>query len=394
MGANASVEHLQHENTRLRRAVEELSILNELAADIGSTRDTDEILRALIRRARRAVAAEEGVITLVHEQKSAPMETLVRTREQTSAGPAFSPDDVLLYWMRGHRTALVLNDPAREGPLAMTSPNPSIKSLLSVPMVVGGRLIGILTMYNKISGQEFGSSDARLLTIMAGQSAQMIHNANLAEQRERVVKMFGQHTSPDVVEELLRHGPDIDGRRIEVSIMFADVRGFSTYAEQTGPEEVVGYLNRLFDLTIDSVSRHHGVVHQLLGDGFMAIFGAPVSRGNNAENAVRAAVEMLGRADHAVRAGMIPPMRLGLGVHSGEVIAGMVGSSLHREYKITGDAVNVAARIQELNKQFDSTLLVSEPVFRRVDPAEFPATSMGAQPIRGRGEAIHIYRLI
>jgi adenylate cyclase len=91
---------------------------------------------------------------------------------------------------------------------------------------------------------------------------------------------------------------------------------------------------------------------------------------------------------------MIPPMRLGLGVHSGEVIAGMVGSSLHREYKVTGDAVNVAARIQELNKQFDSTLLVSEPVYREVDPAEFPATSMGAQPIRGRGEAIHIYRLI
>ena len=128
----------------------------------------------------------------------------------------------------------------------------------------------------------------------------------------------------------------------------------------------MAYLNTLFEFMIASVNRHHGMVHQLLGDGLMAIFGAPLSFGNDAANAVRAALKIVERVQREVEAKGIPPTRIGIGLHAGEVLAGTVGSALHKEYKVTGDVVNLASRIEQLNKEFNTQLLISETVWRAV----------------------------
>lgn len=387
-------EDLQRENARLRRAVDELSILNELATEIGRARSVEEITQSIIRKARRTVGASEGVITLVEEEDSADeMKTLVRTRVDSAGSGPLRPTDSLLQWMRSKRSAILIgaNDEKERRRLGLE--DPAMRTLASVPLLAGGRLIGILTVYNREEGGDFTSDDIRLLSIMAAQSAQVIEHARLEEERRSIVQTFGQFTSPEVVEEILRTGSSTEGSRRHVCVLFMDVRGFSAYAERMQPEVVVEYLRTLFDITIDCVTRHKGIVHQLLGDGLMAIFGAPVSHGRDAQHAVHAAREMLERVREKVGAGDLPPTQLGIGLHAGEVVAGTIGSAVHREYKVTGDVVNVAARLEQLNKRFDSSLLISEAVYDELDPKPDDAVSMGSVSLAGRNEPVHIYKL-
>lgn len=388
-----SQEDLQRENARLRRAVEELSILNELAAEIGRARGVEEITRSIIQKARRAVGAREGVITLVKKGEKDEMKTLVRTRADSQDAAPLRPTDLLLQRMQAQRKAIVISGDDEKQRRELGLRDSTMQTLASVPLLVGGRLIGILTVYNHERGQDFSSEDVRLLSIMAGQSAQVVEHARLEEERRSIIQTFGQFTSPDVVEEILRSGSDTEGSRRHVCIMFMDVRGFSTFAERIEPEEVVEYLRSLFDLTIECVNRHHGIVHQLLGDGLMAIFGAPVSYGNDTQNAVQAAFDMLEQVRSAVTDGRIPPTKLGIGLHAGKVVAGTIGSAVHREYKVTGDVVNVAARIEQLNKKFDSSLLISEAVYDKLDPTPADVDSMGSITLQGREEPVRIFRL-
>ncbi len=385
--------NLERENARLRRAVDELSVLNELAAEIGRARSVEEITQSIIRKARRAVEAREGVITLVKKGVVDEMKTLVRTRVHESGSGPLRPTDLLLQQMRAKPSAVVIGSADEDQRRRLGLQDSSMRSLISVPLLVGGRLIGILTVYNHERGQDFSAEDVRLLSIMAAQSAQIIDHARLEEERRTIIQTFGQFTSPDVVEEILRSGSDTEGSRRHVCILFMDVRGFSSFAERIEPEEVVEYLRSLFDITIDCVNRHRGIVHQLLGDGLMAIFGAPVSYGNDAGHAVQASFDMLEQVRSAVDGGRIPPTRLGIGLHAGDVVAGTIGSSVHREYKVTGDVVNVAARIEQLNKEFDSSLLISGAVYDELDPQTVDAVSMGSITLEGRQEPVQIFQL-
>ena len=270
----------------------------------------------------------------------------------------------------------------------------SVHSLVSVPLLVAGRLVGILTVYNNDEAKDFTESDIRLLTIMAAQSAQVVERARVERARRAIAEMFGQFTAPEIVDEILRCGPETNGTRRYVTVLFMDVRGFSTYAETTPPEEVVLYLRALFDHTIESVNQHRGIVHQLLGDGMMAIFGAPISHGNDAQNAVNAGLEMITRVRNAVAAGNLRRTHLGIGIHAGDVVAGTIGSAAHLEYKVTGDVVNVASRIEQLNKVFDSTLLISKSVYEALDPPPVGAEPLGSIALNGRSEPVNIYRLV
>lgn len=213
------------------------------------------------------------------------------------------------------------------------------------------------------------------------------------DHRNEVMRVFGQQTSPEIVDELLSGRADGATRRTRVCVMFLDLRGFTTYSETREPEEVVDYLNTLFDFMIDSVNRHHGSVHQLLGDGFMAVFGVPASHGNDEQNALDAALEIIERVDAEEAAGRIPPTRVGIGLHAGLAVVGTVGSAIHREYKVTGDTVNVASRIEQMNKQFDSRLLVSGAIWQAIDSESHEPVERGAVDIRGRSGSIRIIQL-
>jgi adenylate cyclase len=154
----------------------------------------------------------------------------------------------------------------------------------------------------------------------------------------------------------------------------------------------VNYLNRLWGKAVEIVNRHHGIVNKFLGDGFMAVFGALLVAGNHCLNAVNAARELVADVKRATEAGEIPPTRIGIGLHSGEALVGNIGSADRREYTVIGDVVNVAFRIEQLNKELNSSFLVSESVQESAGNPE-SAEQSASLTIRGRNAPMRIYRL-
>lgn len=389
---STEVARLQEEVHTLRRAVDELALLNDLAVAMGSARDLDTVIRTLVRRSLEVVDAEQGVVTLVDRDDAGGAETLVRTAV-SGGDAAFRPDQVLLGMMGARRQPLVVNDAqnaeAEGGAVAWDA---EVRSVLCVPLVSHGRFLGVLSLYNKRAGT-FDDDDVRLMTILGMQSAQVVEAAQAEADRDRVLNLFGRHTHPAVVEELLRYEADPPSRRVQACVMFLDVRGFTTFSEEAEPEDVVAFLNSLFAFTTEAVTSRGGIVHQLLGDGFMAIFGAPLSTPEDCLNAVEASLDIDARVAEGVEAGRLRPMTVGIGLHAGEVVAGTVGSVHHKEYKVTGDVVNVASRVEGLNKTYGSRVLATGAVMDRVPSGRFKAEDLGEVALRGRDRAPSLFRL-
>jgi adenylate cyclase len=213
------------------------------------------------------------------------------------------------------------------------------------------------------------------------------------EERQRIVNAFGQQVSPAIVEELLKQGPEIRSKRTFVCVLFMDIRDFTRLVEKKTPEEFVAYQNAVFGAAIAIVDRNHGVINQFLGDGFMATFGAPVATGRDCQNAVSAARELLAAVKALSDSGRIPPTSIGIGMHAGEAVSGNIGSQARQQYSISGNVVILAARIEQLNKDYGSQLLVSAEVLRETGEGDHGAEALGAVQVKGRDEPIEIYRL-
>ena len=220
----------------------------------------------------------------------------------------------------------------------------------------------------------------------------ILKSFEMVEERNRISRTFGEYVSPIVMNKLLTLKPDLRSERRSVCVMFLDIRNFTSFAEKRTPEEVVTYLESLFEFMIEIVNRHHGVINKFLGDGFMAVFGAPLSDGSDCLNGVTAAREILFRVQQEVVRGNVLPTTVGIGIHAGEAVTGSIGSSLRKEYTVIGDVVNLAARIEKLNKRFGSQLLISEMVSKTVGNIA-GAISKGTVTVRGREEGIEIYQL-
>lgn len=213
------------------------------------------------------------------------------------------------------------------------------------------------------------------------------------DERNQVVNIFGEHVSPEVVNRLMEQGGEIGSESRYVCTMFLDIRDFTGYCEDRNSGEITGYLNYLFEFMVDVVNRNHGIVNKFLGDGFMAVFGAPFSEGNDCENAVLAGMEILNMLDSETRSGNIPATRIGIGLHAGDVVTGNVGSAKRKEYTIIGDVVNIASRLEQLNKRFSSSMLVSSEVWEKVTGMNIEAEDLGNIEVRGHQQSIHVYRI-
>ena len=213
-----------------------------------------------------------------------------------------------------------------------------------------------------------------------------------ATARDHITNLFGQHVSPQVVERLLHSGSTAGGDTKQVAVMFVDIRGFTAAARMRSPQEVVDRLDAAFAVLVEIVDRNGGIVNKFLGDGFLALFGAPFDDPEAAQRAVTAAREMLAAIEqHNV--GNAWPLRIGIGIHLGDVVAGSVGSPRRKEYTVIGDTVNFASRIEGLNKEFGSQLLISDAVHQAVDNADAGAVSLGDVPVRGYDQPVKVWRL-
>ncbi len=213
-----------------------------------------------------------------------------------------------------------------------------------------------------------------------------------ATARDRVTNLFGQHVSPQVVERLLEAGAEPASESREVVIMFVDFRNFTAAARSRSPAQVVARLDDAFAVLVDILDRHSGIVNKFLGDGFLAVFGAPIEDKDAARRAVDAARDMLASMEQH-NAGSDWPLRIGIGIHLGAVVAGNVGSPRRKEYTVVGDTVNFASRLEALNKEFGSRLLISSTVHDALGDAVADAEPLGQVAIRGYEEPMAVWRL-
>jgi sigma-B regulation protein RsbU (phosphoserine phosphatase) len=222
-----AIRSLEDENKRLKRAVEELSVLNDLARAIGASLNTQDIIQTIVRRSLRAVGAEQGVITLVEERSEQSMKTLVRTMVSSGEQEQFHFSQALLGWMHLNKKPLVINDPRTDERFRGIPWDGSIHSLIAVPMMVKSELRGVLTVYNKKEGKSFADDDQRLLAIIAAQSGQVVENARLHEQEQALMKMQEDlRLAARIQTELLPHTPP--------SIPGYEIIGTSIPAQQVG----------------------------------------------------------------------------------------------------------------------------------------------------------------
>lgn len=212
-------------------------------------------------------------------------------------------------------------------------------------------------------------------------------------ENNHIMNIFGQHVSPAVMEKLLHQKNATEGEVQNVCVMFLDIRNFTTFSESRTPQEVVAYLNSLFDFMIEIINRNQGIINKFLGDGFMAVFGAPFSDGFDSRNAVNASKEIIKKLQEEIKAGNILPTTVGIGLHTGNAVTGNIGSSQRKEYTIIGDVVNLASRIESLNKQFNTKFLISDRVKEALGDAGNDAISLGKVTVKGRAEPVEIYKL-
>ncbi len=213
---SARVQALERENRRLRRSVEELSLLNELSREIGASHDAEKITQTIIRRALKSVHAEQGTITLVEDGDEEMMKTLVRAAGSSIREDPYHLDDSLLGWMQHHKKPLVLDDPNHDARFQGTRWDASIRSILCVPLLARSRLIGVLTVYNKKAPDGFTEEDERLLVIMAAQSAQVVENARLYQEEQALLSVREEvRLAREIQTALLPEAPpEVPGYRI------------------------------------------------------------------------------------------------------------------------------------------------------------------------------------
>ena len=205
--------------------------------------------------------------------------------------------------------------------------------------------------------------------------------------------MIRRFATSEVAEDLQQSGFALGGRRVHGTVMFADIRGFTSLAEQQPPEETIELLNTWYTLMFDAISGRGGIVTQMMGDGLMAVFGAPLPLADPSDSAVRAAREMIEMIDlfNAERAAAAKaPIRIGIGIATGEMVAGYTGTQQRATYTCIGDTVNLAARLEAHTKVAACPILIDEAT-RAGLGERIPVKSLGAVNFKGKAVAVEVF---
>ncbi len=222
-------------------------------------------------------------------------------------------------------------------------------------------------------------------------------NASLEKKRLRDEqrKLFRTFATKEVADELLKSGFSLGGKYVNASVMFADIRSYTTYSEKEDPEEIIELLNNYFALMFDAIIGHHGTVNQMVGDGLMAIFGAPIHRENHREEAVRAAAEMMNLLDGFNQEQVMlskTQMLIGIGIATGRMIAGYTGTQHRATYTCIGDTVNLAKRIEDHTKVVQRPILIDQYTSEGL-PEDIECESLGPVIFKGKQQPINIFSI-
>lgn len=218
-------------------------------------------------------------------------------------------------------------------------------------------------------------------------------------EKRRVSKLFTQYVSKDVLDEVLHNYKEYlkssSGQRVEITVLFSDIRGFTTLSETTPPEKIVEMLNIHFTHMADIILKYNGTIDKYIGDAIMAFWGAPVLTQDHAEKAVLASLEMAEALKEVNRElkdrGLDMEVKIGIGLNTGTATIGNIGSEKKKNYTVVGDTVNLASRLESLTKEYNSIIVLSEYTYEKIRD-KFDCTILGNVKVKGREQPVTIYR--
>jgi adenylate cyclase len=365
----------------------------------------DEMLQQVVDLIARHLPGRRGVACTV-DPASGEIEPRCFSQE-TRAGPFLISRSILHEAVRQQRAMLVASvadDPRFRG--APSIHDMGIRSAICVPLYHQGGVTGVIYVDSQREAGPLSGRDLEVLTVLGLMVAAGIAQISLRSDvaRERTMRQrLARYNSPQVVEQIMKLTPRQEGEMLadeyDVSVLFADLTGFSALAETWPAAEVVRVLNLVFERWTANVFQRDGTLDKYIGDAVMAVFGAPLRQADHAQRAVATALAMQQTLDdlNRLRAPCThgrhePALRLRIGINSGRVIAGDIGSPLHKAYTVIGDAVNVASRL-ETSVAMPGQIVIGEATYEQVRE-HYVCESLGEVQLRGKRQAIRAYRVV
>ena len=346
----------------LQRKANILTALYEMSKTLGSVFDldaifdkaTDVIFRSTPADRVVALIAEAGSDT--DDPKLTPIAMRARDNRLDAHARRLSIGRTITRKVMKERVALLSQDAASDEQFAGVDSivSQGVRSTICAPLVAETRVHGALYADRLDPFSAFKPDDLELISAVAAQTAIAVENARAHERlaREEVARANYSRFLPEYVVKQMLENPEsfkLGGVSQTITILFADIRGFTRISEHAPPERIVSLLNRYFSAMTDIIFAHGGTLDKYLGDGLMALFGAPTTTPDDANNALNAAVAMQRRVlgiNIELQAEGLPEIGVGMGLHTGEVIVGYIGSERRSEYTAIGDAVNTCSRLE------------------------------------------------
>ncbi|GAB3641296.1 adenylate/guanylate cyclase domain-containing protein [Spirosoma arcticum] len=219
------------------------------------------------------------------------------------------------------------------------------------------------------------------------------HSIEHLETNEKMLTLFGQQVSPEVAQAIMEQHGALDPRHRNVAVLFLDIRNFTRYADTHPAEAVIAYQSTFLGIVARVVQQHGGIINQFMGDGCMITFGAPLIQENPAKQAVAAGMALLDAIRDANLASLIPATTVGIGIQTGDAVVGNIGTETRQQYNITGTVVIQAARIEQLNKEYGSQILVGQNVLDLLPAVPTGTKRMGAIHLKGIAEEVVVWQV-
>ncbi len=385
----------------LRRDYEKLRISYELSNSIGVEMDLDNLLSKILDRAFDIFPADRGVILLRMDGVEHLVPMVVRTRDPKTDTENVRISQTILHEIMTEKQAILSSDAMMDSRFAGAHSiiMEGVRSTMTVPMLHENEVLGVIHLDSKIATGAFTEKDLQLLSGFAKQAAVMVQHNHLLKKFEGEILMrekMHRLLSPQLVEEVVSGRLDIQkgGELRRATVMFADIRGFTSISEQAMPQELVSLLNEYFEAMVDVIFKWEGTLDKFVGDEIMAIWGAPITRDDDAERAVRAAIEMQQvlaqfNREQAEKGGV--ELNIGIGLNTGELVAGYMGSSKSMSYTVMGDTVNTASRFCGTAGPLE--VLVGENTFNEVGYL-IKSEKLPPTKLKGKLEHVDIYRVL
>lgn len=282
-------------------------------------------------------------------------------------------------------------DTIADATVAALAVSAAVSAWLSLVLAdaVSGPIVDLRDATRRVAA---GDMSVRVPVVSTDETGQLANSFNAMVvglgERERLREAFGVFVDPALTERVLAEGTDLRGEEVEVTVLFLDVRDFTAFAETAPARDVVAALNRLYEVVVPVILRHGGHANRFLGDGLLAIFGAPDRQPDHAARGVTAAQEIA----HLVRQRLPDQLRIGIGVNSGRVVAGTIGGGGRRDFTVIGDPVNTAARVEAATRRTGDDVLVTETTLRALGPNATPEfDERPSAPLKGKTATVRLY---